>query len=124
MALPCAPQTLAGQPRPDRWHCWWANKTVYVDTGDPLPDWANAVVPIENVEALDADGQIAADPRHPDRIRLREALPPWTHVRPMGEDIVATELVLPAGHVLRPFDLGAVAASGHSTVRLPRDGRG
>ncbi len=94
--------------------------SVYVDTGDALPDWANAVVPIENVEALDENGQLAADPRHPDRIRLREALPPWAHVRPMGEDIVATELVLPSGHVLRAFDLGAAAASGHSTLSVAR----
>ncbi len=28
----------------------------YVDTGDPLPDWANAVIPIENVESLDEGG--------------------------------------------------------------------
>ena len=98
-------------------------QAAYVDTGDPLPDWANAVVPVENVEALDESGQAAADPRHPDRIRLREALPPWTHVRPLGEDIVATELVLPAGHVLRPFDLGAIAASGHASVRVARKPR-
>ena len=100
-----------------------SEQAVYVDTGDPLPDWANAVVPIENVEALDDHGMPASDPRHPLSIRLREALPPWTHVRPMGEDIVATELVLPAGHTLRPVDLGAIAASGHTSVwvaRLPR----
>ena len=93
-------------------------QAVYVDTGDPLPDWANAVVPIENIEALGENDGPAVDPRRPERIRLREALPPWVHVRPMGEDIVATELVLPAGQALRPVDLGAVAASGHSRVRV------
>lgn len=92
----------------------------YVDTGDPLPAWANAVVPIENVEALDEQGQIAGAPRRPAAIRLRTALVPWSHVRPMGEDIVATELVLPAGHVLRPVDLGAIAAAGHTTVTVAR----
>jgi putative molybdopterin biosynthesis protein len=92
----------------------------YVDTGDPLPDWANAVVQIENVEPLDESGQPAADPRKPFAIRLRDPLAPWTHVRPLGEDIVATELVLPAGHTLRPFDLGAIAASGHSSVSVAR----
>lgn len=92
----------------------------YVDTGDPLPEWANAVVPIEAVEPLDAHGQPASDPRHPHHIRLREPLPPWTHVRPMGEDIVATELVLPAGHTLRPVDLGALAASGHDRLQVAR----
>ena len=95
-------------------------EAVYVDTGDPLPDWANAVVPIENIEPVDAEGQLSPDPRHPYAIRLRDALPPWTHVRPMGEDIVATELVLPAGHTLRPVDLGAVAASGHAVLRVAR----
>src|SRR5512133_465529 len=49
----------------------------YVDTGDPLPDWANAVIPIENVEPLDDAGRPAADPRKPYAIRLRDALPPW-----------------------------------------------
>lgn len=93
---------------------------VYVDTGDPLPDWANAVVQIENTEPVDAEGGLSSDPRHPYAIRLRDPLPPWTHVRPMGEDIVATELVLPAGHTLRPVDLGAVAASGHASVRVAR----
>jgi len=95
----------------------------YVDTGDPLPDWANAVIPIENVESLDQDGQIYADVRHPDFIRFRAASVPWQHVRPLGEDIVATQLVLPAGHVLRPYDLGAIAASGHDSVIVARSPR-
>ncbi|PKN94921.1 MAG: molybdopterin biosynthesis protein [Chloroflexi bacterium HGW-Chloroflexi-6] len=95
----------------------------YVDTGDPLPDWANAVIPIENVESLSAEGQITADVRHPARIRFRASTVPWHHVRPLGEDIVATQLVLPAGHVLRPYDLGAIAASGHVTVSVARPPR-
>jgi putative molybdopterin biosynthesis protein len=92
----------------------------YVDTGDPLPDWANAVIPIENVEPLDSVGQIAANVRQPDSIRLRASVVPWSHVRPLGEDIVATQLVLPTGHVLRPYDLGAIAASGHISVSVAR----
>jgi putative molybdopterin biosynthesis protein len=108
-ALPSRPVTL----RIDE-------ETVYVDTGDPLPDWANAVVPIENVEPVDDAGAPAPDPRRPAAVRLREPLAPWVHVRPMGEDVVATELVLPGGHTLRPVDLGVIAASGHSTVRVAR----
>ncbi len=92
----------------------------YVDTGDPLPEWANAVVPIENTEALDEDGQISPIVRGPSSIRIRASVAPWSHVRPMGEDIVATQLVLPSGHVLRPVDLGAVAASGHHAIRVAR----
>src|SRR5512145_2329388 len=42
----------------------------YLDTGDPLPDWASAVIPIENVEPLDAAGQVALNVRKPDSIRI------------------------------------------------------
>ena len=92
----------------------------YIDTGDPLPEWANAVIPIENVESLDANGQITNDIRGPKSIRIRAAVAPWSHVRPLGEDIVATQLVLPAGHVLKPVDLGAIAASGHQEIKVAR----
>jgi putative molybdopterin biosynthesis protein len=91
-----------------------------VDTGDPLPGWANAVIPIENIEPLDEQGDLHPDPRQPYAVRIRAALTPWQHVRPLGEDIVATQLVLPAGHALRPVDLGAIAACGHIHVRVNR----
>jgi putative molybdopterin biosynthesis protein len=99
------------------------DQAVYVDTGDPLPVWAEAVIPIENIEPIDAHGELSANARQPYAIRIREAVPPWRNVRPLGEDIVATQLVLPAGHVLRPVDLGAIAACGHyevAVVRKPR----
>jgi putative molybdopterin biosynthesis protein len=70
---------------------------TYVDTGDVLPDWSDAVLPAEVVEVL--EGEIA--------IRIFQAVPPWYNVRPMGEDIVTTELIIPAGHTLRAIDLGA-----------------
>jgi putative molybdopterin biosynthesis protein len=41
----------------------------------------------------------------------------------MGEDMVATELVLPANHVLKPVDLGALAGCGHATVKVRRKPR-
>ncbi len=95
----------------------------YVDTGDPLPDGFDAVIPIENVEALDSAGRLTPAIRQPSSIRIRAAVVPWSHVRPLGEDIVATQLVLPAGQTLRPVDLGAIAASGHTTVRVSRQPR-
>ena len=92
----------------------------YVDTGDPLPDWANAVIPIENTEPLDKQGGPSSAVRGPSSIRIRAAVTPWMHVRPLGEDIVATQLLLPSGHTLRPADLGAVAASGHADLKVAR----
>ncbi|MBT3338157.1 MAG: molybdopterin biosynthesis protein [Anaerolineae bacterium] len=95
----------------------------YVDTGDPLPDGFNAVIIIEETEALDANGEITPAIREPKSIRIRAAVAPWKHVRPLGEDIVATQLVLPAGHILRPVDLGAIAASGHTEIPVSRKPR-
>ncbi|GAB4491302.1 MAG: molybdopterin biosynthesis protein [Anaerolineales bacterium] len=108
-AMPSNPLTLRFGPQ-----------AAYLDTGDPLPDWANAVIPIENVEPLDEQGQIAPNPRQPAAIRIRASVTPWSHVRPLGEDIVATQLVLPAGHALKPYDLGAMAAAGHVSVTVAR----
>jgi putative molybdopterin biosynthesis protein len=108
-AMPSAPVTL-----------FVGSEAQYVDTGDPLPEWANAVIPIENVESLDENGEITSSIRQPKSIRIRASVAPWSHVRPLGEDIVATQLVLPAGHSLRPADLGAIAASGHQSIRVAR----
>jgi putative molybdopterin biosynthesis protein len=111
-AMPTEPVTLAV-----------GSQAVYVDTGDPLPGWADAVMPIEQVEPLDEDGKPDREIRNPVKIRLRAGLPPWSHVRAMGEDIVATQLVLPAGHILRPVDLGAAAASGYESLIVARQPR-
>ncbi|MFQ5902860.1 MAG: molybdopterin-binding protein, partial [Candidatus Binatia bacterium] len=80
---------------------------AYVDTGNALPTWANAVIMIEKV-------------RQPDdtTAEIYEATAPWQNVRLMGEDVVATELLLPRCHRLRPYDLGALLAAGHVTVEV------
>jgi putative molybdopterin biosynthesis protein len=72
-----------------------------VDTGDPLPVDYDAVVMREHVHHT-PDG----------RVELRAAVPPYQHVRSIGEDISATELLLPEGHRLRPVDVAACAAAG------------
>ncbi len=78
----------------------------YVDTGNPLPIWANAVVMIERVFK-----------KNEHEVEIRDAATPWQHVRLVGEDIVATEPLLPRGHKLRPYDIGALLAAGH--VQIP-----
>ncbi len=85
----------------------------YVDTGDPLPSWADAVIQIEHTQHLD-EGEKG------EFIEIQAGVAPWTAVRPMGEDMVATELVLPANHLLKPVDLGALAGCGHAAVSVRR----
>ena len=87
-------------------------QTRYVDTGDPLPAWADAVIMIEQTQPI---GDAA--------IEIQASVAPWTSVRPMGEDMVATELVLPANHILKPVDLGALAGCGHAAVNVRRKPR-
>lgn len=111
------PITLLCQPESD------LPAAKYVDTGDPLPEWADAVIPIENVEPVDTQEMPADNPRSPYAIRIRASVTPWQHIRTMGEDMVATQLVLPAGHILRPVDLGAIAGCGHTHVWVTRKPR-
>jgi putative molybdopterin biosynthesis protein len=51
-------------------------------------------------------------------IEIQAPVAPYQHVRPLGEDIVATELVLPESHRLRPQDLAACAAAGLTAVAV------
>ncbi len=95
-------------------------QTHYVDTGDAIPAGFDAVIPIENVESLDESGAITQAIRAPSAIRIRSAVTPWSHIRLMGEDIIATQLVLPAGHLLRPVDLGGIAAAGYREIKVAR----
>jgi putative molybdopterin biosynthesis protein len=85
-----------------------ADAFAVVDTGDPLEDRFDAVVMREDVHYTDG------------RAELRAAVAPYQHVRSIGEDISATELLLPAGHRLRPVDVAAAAASGATEVAVRR----
>jgi len=87
----------------------WLEPDAYdvVDTGDPMPDGRDAVVMREHVHYRGGAAE------------LRAAVPPYQHVRSIGEDISAAELLLPEGHRLRAVDLAAAVAAGatHLSVR-------
>ncbi|MEZ4706928.1 MAG: molybdopterin biosynthesis protein [Caldilineaceae bacterium] len=88
-----------------------------VDTGDPLPPGANAVIMIEDTQLFSNN---ASSDQESSAIEIMKASPPWQYVRPLGEDMVATELVLPANQQLRPQDLGAIVGCGHTEVTVYR----
>jgi putative molybdopterin biosynthesis protein len=79
-----------------------------IDTGDPIPEGLDAVVMREDVHYED------------DRAELRAAAVPYQHVRSIGEDVSATELLLPVGHRLRAVDVAAAAAAGATSVLVRR----
>ena len=80
-------------------------EAAWVDTGDPIPSGFDAVIMVEVIHELDDE-----------TIEIRDPVPPYHHVRPLGEDIVATELLLPSGHRIGPADLGACASAGLSEI--------
>ena len=79
-----------------------------VDTGDPLPDGFDAVVMREDVHLNGAQAELQA------------AAAPYQHVRSIGEDVSATELLLPEGHRLRPVDVAAAGAAGLTELTVRR----
>lgn len=73
----------------------------YVNTGHVMPQNTNAVIMIEHVNVMDER-----------RVEIEAPAFPWQHVRRMGEDIVATELVFPRNRKISPPDLGALITAG------------
>ena len=67
----------ATETRPKRLHL--GEQAVWVDTGDAMPTGYDAVVMVENVQEL-PEGDV----------EIHASVAPWQHVRPMGEDVVAT----------------------------------
>ena len=83
-----------------------------INTGHVLPAEANAVIMIEQVNDL-GDG----------RVEIEAPAFPWQHVRRMGEDIVATELLFPRNHMVSAYCVGALLAGGIFEVEVYRPPR-
>jgi molybdopterin molybdotransferase len=83
-------------------------QAVEIATGAPLPEGADTVVPVEVTS------------RAGDQIQVFEAVPPGRHVSRRGEDLVAGSIVLRAGRVLRPQDLGVLSGLGLEAIRVVR----
>src|ERR1700748_603974 len=102
IAVRAADTVLASETTPV-----WLDEDAYdvVDTGDPMPDGTGAVVMREHVHYDDTG-----------RAELRAAVAPYQHVRSIGEDVAAGELLLPEGHRLRAADLAAAVAAGQTAA--------
>ena len=76
------------------------NSFKWVNTGDPLPENYDCVVMVEDVIETDQG------------VQLFGAATPWQHIRQIGEDIAAGDMVVPSFTELSPSALGALLASG------------
>lgn len=77
-----------------------------VNTGNIVPAGYDAVVMIEDVWV---DGETYT---------IRKPVSPWQHIRPVGEDIGESEMILPSHHRIRPQDVGALANYGVTEVKV------
>ena len=82
---------------------------VFVDTGDPLPEGFDSVIMVEDLVEVTSD-----------TVTIIAPSTPWQHVRTVGEDIVATEIILPENHEIRAVDLGALLAAGVTQAMVRR----
>ncbi|OPX62322.1 molybdopterin biosynthesis protein [Methanoregula sp. PtaB.Bin085] len=77
-----------------------------VNTGNIIPPAFDAVIMIEDIWETDGKCQV------------RKSAVPWQHVRPAGEDMKENKLVLPRGHIIRAFDIGALATFGITSIEV------
>jgi putative molybdopterin biosynthesis protein len=74
---------------------------LWINTGQAIPEGCDAVIMVEKVHQLN-EGEV----------EIRSPAYPWQHIRKVGEDIVATQLLLPQNHRIRPYDMGSLISAG------------
>ena len=78
-----------------------ASQFIVVDTGEPIPEGCDAVIMVEDI-VKNEDASIT----------IHAAAAPWQHIRQIGEDVCAGEMILPAHTTVTPAAIGAMIAGG------------
>jgi putative molybdopterin biosynthesis protein len=81
----------------------------WVNTGHVLPDNTDAVIMVEHINVIDEA-----------TLEIDSPAFPWQHIRKIGEDIVATELLFPQNHLITPYCLGALLSGGIFSVTVKK----
>lgn len=85
------------------------DKYIVLDTGDPIPEGCDAVIMVEDI-VKNGDGSIT----------IHASAAPWQHIRQIGEDICAGEMILPAHMSITPSAIGAMIAGGVLEIQVIR----
>jgi putative molybdopterin biosynthesis protein len=101
-----AQATFGATPERPR-HLAWGREAFPVNTGQTMPPGTDAVIMVEQVPDPDADP-----------IAVEGPVFPWQHVRRVGEDLVAGEMVLPEGVEVTPWAQGALLAAGVTRLQV------
>lgn len=87
----------------------YLDKTMYkyVDTGDVITREYDAVIMIEDIVALDDEV-----------IMITSPAAYFQHIRPIGEDITQTQMIIPSFHRIRAVDIGPLLASKNEFIKV------
>jgi molybdopterin molybdotransferase len=136
VSLTIVDESRAGHPAT---HAVKPGEAIAISTGAVLPAGADAAVRVEDTEVVEDDGggsaggigspapgvsreggHAAAGSGLGGTVLIKAAVAPGENVRRAGEDIAAGETVLPAGTLLGPAELGALATIGLDPVPVHR----
>lgn len=84
------------------------DKYLVVDTGDPIHPPYDAVIMAEDIVDVE------------EGVRITASAHPWQHIRPIGEDIVAGEMILPSNHKIRAIDIGVLLSAGILEIEVAK----
>ena len=108
LPLQIAGTSLPGRPFPG---VVQQGQAVLIMTGAPMPDGADAVIPVEYTETHESTLLVMGD------------VSAGKHVGSVGEDVPSDSVVLRAGRLLRPQDIGVLSSIGCGIVTAIRSPR-
>ncbi len=82
---------------------------IWINTGQVLPGEFNAVIMVEKLHQIDDEN-----------LEIISTAYPWQNIRKVGEDIVATQLLIPQNHAIRSYDMGALITAGITRISVRR----
>lgn len=103
----------------------------FINTGNPISFGFNAIIKIEDINPLNEfkgdknkdtsnDFTVNSKKENIKEIKIFSAVSPGQHIRNIGEDVVANQLIIPVNHKIRPVDIGALLAGGVNQILVRR----
>jgi molybdopterin molybdotransferase len=89
-------------------------------TGAPVPEGADAIVMVEHTDSIWRAGD---DNSLAPEVVIYEAVSAGANLRPAGENIRSGAVIIQAGQVLRPQDIGMLATAGIARIAVYRQPR-
>ncbi|MEA1926605.1 MAG: gephyrin-like molybdotransferase Glp [Candidatus Auribacterota bacterium] len=85
-------------------------QAIRIMTGAPFPPGADAIVKVEDTGTIEEEGE--------DKVRIFREAGEGDHLRRAGESVKKGELVISRGSILRPPEIGMLAALGYPRVQV------